>query len=230
MRKTCDFFLDFLFPKKCVGCGKEGEWLCKKCENKIIRVASFVCPRCNCLTEKGQFCSSCRLYTNLTGVLASAYYDQGPLKEIIWSYKYEYIIDLHNILSDLLIGCLIKKPFPVNSIIIPVPLHKKRKRQRGFNQSELLARDISLRINLEMKTDILERHKLAVPQMKLSGGERRKNVCDVFSCINQDVVVGKIIILVDDVATTLATLEECAKVLRALGARQIWGLVVARQL
>ncbi len=74
------------------------------------------------------------------------------------------------------------------------------------------------------------RRKHTTPQIELSGDKRRKNVCDVFSCTNQEIILGKIIILVDDVATTCATLEECAKVLRASGARQVWGLVVARQL
>lgn len=230
IKKTSEFILDLLFPKKCLGCGEEGTWLCKKCEDRIVKVTSFSCPRCNRLIEKGKFCSTCRPYTDLTGVKVAAYYDQGPLKEVIHSYKYECIFELHKFLSDLLVNCLLENPPPKNSLVIPVPLHKKRERQRGFNQSEILARDISLELNLEMKNNVLVRYRSTTPQIELSGDKRRKNVCGVFRCVDQKTVLGKTIILVDDVATTCATLEECAKALRTCGARQIWGLVVARQL
>jgi ComF family protein len=229
-QKAKEFILDLLFPKRCVGCGEEGQWLCKQCQKEIILVASPCCPRCNRLTSKGQFCSTCRPHTFLTGVLVAAWYDQGPLKEVIHSYKYDYIGDLHKLLSPLLVSCLLKNPMPQNSLIIPVPLHRRREARRGFNQSELLARDISLALGLQSSRQVLIRKKDTIPQIELSGDKRKKNVQGVFQCINPEIVQGRTIIIVDDVATTCATLEECAKVLRGAGARQVWGLVVARHL
>jgi len=113
------------------------------------------------------------------------------------------------------------------SLIMPVPLHKKRLRWRGFNQSELLAKGIKKYFNLDLRLDELIRTKHKKPQTKLSGRKRKENVKGCFFW-KGDWLDGKNIILVDDVITTGSTLNECAKVLKENGAGEVWGLVVAR--
>lgn len=225
--KTVNFVLDLLFPKYCVGCGVEGVWICDKCKKEIILIQKPTCPKCNQLVKRGKFCKRCRPNSNLTGVHVAAYYNEGPLKEAIHNFKYNYISDLKYDLGQILITTL-KSYFLKSSILIPVPLHKKRKAERGYNQSQLLALEISERLHLQIIDNKLVRNIFTTPQVKLSGRERKNNIKNAFVWKGKDEIRGKNVILVDDVYTTGATLQECAKILRNSGARQIWGLVLAK--
>lgn len=222
-----DFLLDLIFPKFCVGCGIEGVWLCASCKKKIINVDKPTCPSCNRLTDRGNFCRRCRPNSYLTGVIVAAYYDEGPLKEAIHNYKYNYIFDLKNDLASILIESL-KKRWRKSALLIPVPLHKKRKAERGFNQAELLANVISKKQNIPILNNKLVRLKYTKQQVKLSGKKRRKNLSGAFVWIGNKEIDKKIVLLVDDVYTTGTTLQECAKVLKVAGAKEVWGLVLAK--
>jgi len=210
-----DFILDFLFPKKCVGCGKEGTWFCPACLSKIsfcevpfVRLGGF----------------------SLEGLIAVAYF-QDPLKEAIHALKYDGVRELSKPLSELLIKHLKDErlQFIKGSILIPMPLHKKRELQRGFNQAVLLAEEIGKKLNLKILENVLVKAKNTAPQMELKKEERRKNIKGAFAFVgDKKTVKGKIILLVDDVATTGSTLTECAKVLKRAGAKAIWGLVLAK--
>ena len=111
--------------------------------------------------------------------------------------------------------------------IVPVPLHKRRGAERGFNQSELLAVPISRKIGCPVNIFSLKRKKYTVPQVSLSGEVRRKSLFGVFFCVKKEEIIGKNIILIDDIYTTGSTMEECSKVLKEAGAQKVWGLVVA---
>ncbi|EKD56575.1 MAG: ComF [uncultured bacterium] len=255
-RNTLDFVLDLLFPKYCVGCGEESKWLCSKCADKIILIKTPTCPTCQKITKNGQFCSRCRTKTSLTGVMVAAYYGEGPLKEAIHTFKYDGIFDLAKDLGKILLTRLTHIPLPLirlaserpefhrrtkwnmgNVVIIPIPLHKKRQAKRGFNQAELLAKQLKIK-NEKLKTknwtiitNKLIRHKYQKKsQAELSGKARRINLKESFSWVgDKNELKGKIILLVDDVYTTGSTLNECAKVLRReAGASQVWGLVLAK--
>lgn len=232
LKKTYNFVLDLLFPKYCVGCGKEGRWLCPDCFNKIVFVSEPTCPSCNRLTVSGKFCPRCRLKSNLTGVIVAAYYQEGPLKEAIHTFKYEGVFDLAKDLGDILIRTLENHKISKKAVLIPVPLHKKRRAKRGFNQAELLAREISQCIpHHPLLVNSLTRIKQTPKtQVELSGRARRENVKGIFAWRGRpDELEGKTILLVDDIYTTGATLQECAKVLRReAGAREVWGVVLAK--
>lgn len=250
LTKIKDFALDLIFPKNCVGCGKEGEWICQTCQKKIVLVKTPTCPTCQKITNNGQFCPKCRVKTNLTGVIVAAYYEEGPLKEAIHTFKYEGVFDLSDDLSKILLAGfnhIVSKKFnQKHTIIIPVPLHKKRRAQRGFNQAELLARQIITkrqknikteeqinldRENWQMVNNKLIRHKYQKKsQVELSGKARRINLQNSFSWVgDKNELSGKVVLLVDDVYTTGSTLNECAKILRReAGVRQVWGLVLAK--
>ena len=163
----------------------------------------------------------------MTGMLIAADYSSGPTKELIHNFKYSGIREVGPVLAGVLIQRLQAGKIRGEKVLVPVPLHSRRQRQRGFNQAEILARYVSRRLNIPGGI-ALKRKLNTKSQVELSGRERRKNLAGAFVCGDQELVKGKTVILVDDVSTTGATLEECAKVLRAAGARQIWGLVVAR--
>src|SRR4030043_1525894 len=138
-----DVVLDLLFPKKCVGCGKEGTWFCDQCLEKIVLVKAPSCPFCNRLTPMGHFCSRCRGRTSLTGVITAAHYEEGPLREAIHTFKYNRVKDLAQDLANIL-AMRLEDGFPNGRLIlVRGPLHRARIAERGFNQAGELAKLIS---------------------------------------------------------------------------------------
>lgn len=231
LRKLYDFkksIYDLIFPKKCVECGKEGFWLCKKCFKKIIIIKAPFCPFCYKLTPQGQYCSRCQRYYNLTGVIIAAHYE-NPLKEAIHKFKYDRIKELVEPLSELLISRL-ELGFPRgNLVLIPIPLSKRRQLERGFNQAEILAERVGPEFEIPLLDDILFRTKERPAQIELKGKERRENIKGVFK-VKGDIkkIKNKTVLLVDDVFTTGATLNEVAKTLKRAGVKNVWGLVIAK--
>jgi len=228
IKSFLEFILDLFFPKYCAGCGKEGTFFCSECKEKVIVVKSPTCFECNKLTKRGEFCLKCRSHWHLKGVIVATYFKEGPIREVIHDFKYEGIFNLKQDLSEFMIKAL-KEFLPFkNPILIPVPLHKRKLIRRGFNQAELLAKEIAAHFKFELKSNILERKKDTKSQTELKGRERRANVKDAFLCKNKDEILGKKIILIDDVITTGATLNECARVLKENGAKTVWALVLAK--
>ncbi|MEK9155852.1 MAG: ComF family protein [Patescibacteria group bacterium] len=224
-----DLFLDIFFPRLCVGCGREGSHLCFDCAGTIDKFKTPTCPECGRITKFGQYCPACkaRTATALTGLIIAARYESGPTKEMIHQLKYSGITELAPLLGELIFE-RIKDHLPYGQIVIvPVPLHKKREAQRGFNQSELLARYLSDRLGFPGGAALM-RTEDTRSQVELSGEERRENLRGKFAIADAELVSGKTVLLVDDVMTTGSTLNECAKVLRRAGARQVWGTVIAR--
>ncbi len=121
-----------------------------------------------------------------------------------------------------------KKPQPpANILLLPVPLHKRRQRWRGFNQAEIIARPLAEYFGLDLSLELLVRRRYTRPQAKLEPAQRRQSIKNSFVCRRQN-LAGKVILLIDDVATTGATLAECARILKSAGAKKVCGLVVAR--
>ena len=231
--------LDSLFPLFCLKCREEGSWLCEIClgETKILDFQ--VCPACEKnITDKGLLCFSCRDSgkSRLDGLIAAVSYEDPVLKKLVHNFKYRFIGDISLPLAKLVAKALVRNDFPLPNLIVPVPLHPKRLRWRGFNQSLLLAAHISEEIAPLLKmevSDILERKKYNQPQMNVKNYQQRlRNVQNIFglkSDIHLDVIKNKHILLIDDIATTGATLEQCAKVLKSAGAKKVSAAVVARQ-
>ncbi|MBI2050082.1 MAG: ComF family protein [Candidatus Staskawiczbacteria bacterium] len=235
------FLLDLFFPTFCFGCQKEGKYLCQDCKATLEILESQYCLcnknplKINLELNKYGKCSKC-FDKKLSGLYFALPYKEGALvKKLIYNFKYKpYVKDLAKTLALLLaehffISGSNKEEIWNNSIIVPVPLDKKKLKIRGYNQSEELAKELS-KILLVPVLDSLIKTKTTRPQIELSGEERKQNLNGAFT-INKpfSFVQGKKIFLVDDVYTTGSTMEECARVLKKAGAKEVWGIAVARE-
>jgi ComF family protein len=151
------------------------------------------------------------------------------VRKAIHQLKYQNLKAISPCLAELLADYLRSSSLPGEALVY-VPLHPRRLRERGYNQSALLARELSSRVSLPVIEDCLIRVKQAGPQVKAADvEERRRNVIDAFLCRDER-VMGKQIVLVDDVCTSGATLESCAAALKNKGAMSVWGLTLARDI
>jgi ComF family protein len=228
-----NFFIDLLFPKHCISCNREGTFLCQDCFS-LIEPNPFqycLCSKPQRVIEKGK-CGRCR-DRRLSGLYSAADFKQEILKNCIHKFKYgPYIKDLSYPLSYLIILHFeaLKKKLPAGSVLIPVPLFSKKERERGFNQSEEISKILSRAWQIELISGNLLKTKNTPAQAGLGKEKRGENLLGAFRLKNESAVKERIIYLVDDVYTTGATMEECARTLKEAGAKQVWGITVAREL
>ena len=220
--------LDMVFPPRCVYCGRLGSWLCDQCQEEAQPIGPDICIRCgNPLTVRG-LCQQCRQDPPdpLRGIRGVFFYN-GPIAQSIRSLKYHGVRPLAPILAAHLASYIEEHPVPFDGVI-PVPLHPEKLASRGFNQSELLAGGVTETLGMPLRTDLLERTRATRPQAQLNRRQRLQNVADAFAPIEGVRLHGETLLLIDDVATTGATLRACARALRRAGAGDIWALTVAR--
>lgn len=162
------------------------------------------------------------------GGIRSVYRFEGAARQAILSFKYRNVKALAAPLAKLMEEYLRANPLPVDALI-PVPLHHRRLRERGYNQSSLLARELSRLVSLPLIEGTFLRLKNSPPQARTkSAEERQRNVAGVFLCRDGRLEGGHVL-LIDDVCTSGATLNSCASALRAAGAASVWGLTLARE-
>lgn len=231
--KAREFFLDILFPKFCVNCGKEGSYLCPDCFSLIEILDRQYCPFCEPpkVVFDGKTCVSCKRSKNLHGLFCASSYDNFIIKKLVRQFKYEpFLKELSSTLASLIIThlSLVNKTNFESFALIPVPLHIKRLKFRGFNPAEEIAKELSKDLKISLLSDALVKMKQTPPQMELKKEERKENIRNVFVCKKPEIIKNQKILLVDDVFTTGSTMEECAKVLKDSGAKEVWGVVVAR--
>lgn len=247
----CGIELEDLEPKK--------RWVCKECLNKIEIRKEQVCPVCEKISEGGKTHHQCRKKTVLDGLWVATEYEYKIVSAAIHKFKFNFIKDISFPLSEIAVKSILEvdefddfqdlilanfsqesgeekiytektKNKKAETIIIPVPLHKRRFNWRGFNQALLLSQDLAVKFNLAIEDGLLIRKKNTKPQTKIKSLEERKqNIKGAFFCSQNDLLKNKNVIIIDDVCTTLATLNECALELKKAGAKNIWGLVVARR-
>jgi ComF family protein len=214
--KIKEFILDLIFPKFCLGCKKEGSFLCEDCFS-ILDIST------NHQRFKGK---------NLTDLYFPVNYENFLVKKLIQNFKYPPLIkELKKELALIIISHLLlldKKPDFSDFILVPIPLSKKKMRWRGYNQAEEIARELANFLKIPLISDCLVKIKETKDQVELSEKERRENVKGVFFVKNKEEIVGRNILLVDDVFTTGATMEEAARVLKEAGAEKIVGIVIAK--
>lgn len=234
-----NFLLDLFFPKKCLNCGKSGTYICNDCLNKIELAKNNRCPFCEKIVPESLICQKCRERHSLDRLIWATPYSNPLIKELIKIFKYHYIKELARPLAHLLLTQCGSYDLPHNAIVVPIPLHERRLKERDFNQAELLAKEVAKHYSLPLETGVLKRKRVVLPQAQIKDHKTRKtNIKGIFEidpkftkkCVaeNKNLLKNKIIILIDDVTTTGATLSEAAKVLKRAGAKEVWGLVVAK--
>jgi ComF family protein len=246
MAKTKDFLLDLFFPKFCLGCKKEGTYLCDDCR-ALLDIAEFDYCLCDQKPQRlpadsrSGKCSKCQDLPAQAGKKLSGLYSALPYKEkiltrkLIYQFKYQpYLKDLAETLTSILIEHFVltgKNTDEIwkNSVLIPIPLDKKKLKTRGYNQSEELAKELSKVVKIPVISDCLIKMKFTKPQMELKKEEREKNLENAFQIKNPAELAGKKVFLVDDVYTTGSTMQECAKILKESDAKSIWGIALARE-
>jgi ComF family protein len=192
-------------------------------------LTSEVCPICSAPTRLARICQACRAApTALDGNRAACRFE-GVARQAILDLKYRGVQARAPLLADLAAEGVARRPLAVD-LLVPVPLAPGRLRQRGFNQSRLIADGLGQRLGWTVEPSYLERVRETPQQTHRStAAERRENVADAFTCPTPGLVVGRRVALVDDVMTTGATLGACAEALKLAGASRVFGIVVARE-
>ncbi len=239
--------LDLIYPKRCVGCGVYSSYLCSKCFAYITFANHGYCVACQRNTIDGLTHPGCRSKYEIDGVFASVTYS-GVVKRLIHQFKYSpYILDLRNLLSDLFYEGIIQnelfsKLLAEKCAFVPIPLHRNRILQRGYNQSHVLAEGLLKRLkkesfrleknekNLIVMTELLQRPKQTRPQFGLSQKDRLENMSGAFS-VKPNLLVNMnqrpVVFLIDDILTTGATFREAGRILRRAGLGRIYGVALA---
>jgi len=206
--------IDWLYPKNCLGCGQGNNYLCSECQRKLIR-------------------GEIRRKEGFEGII-SVYKYEGIIKKVIEELKYKFIAEAGTELGKLMVKNLridypniVKYWQKEKYVVVPVPLFWQRKNWRGFNQSEILGKEIAKNLKLEYKDDIFIRNKDTVNQAKIKNHQlRRKNIKNVFE-IGKDKKIPEKIIVVDDVITSGATITELLRCGRKSLSNLDWGLSLA---
>lgn len=225
--------LDLIFPKFCVNCKKIGGYLCKNCEVGLWEEQQ-ICPICARLSRYGlphEYCHKSYALDGLTGLWAY----EGAARKIITRAKYHFYFDLLNELF-LRAGDILDRPeytyfqrfLAEKPLIVPVPLHPKRLKERGFNQAEVIAKLVA-RYWKQDTRNLLVKTRDTGHQVGRTREDRIENINGAFELNRASRFMNHAsILLVDDVWTTGATLSECAKTLKKAGVKKVWGLVLAR--
>lgn len=225
--------LDLLFPPRCAHCGRQGQEggrLCVDCRAQISRLVPPWCPRCGLPQPSSDPCRTCQSHPlPFAGIRSAAWYS-GPLRPAIHAFKYKNARDLAEPLAGLLHTAWHSLSNPPDALI-PVPLHAARERERGYNQSLLLARALQRQVDVPVAHDLVVRTRRTVPQVTLHAHERQHNVSQAFALSGQaspSRIMGRHFVLIDDVCTTGATLAACAAPLQDAGAAAVWAVTIAR--
>ena len=218
---------DYIFPVFCLGCKKEGDWLCENCFIKLNLTGVFACPVCHLSTDRGIVCQNCLEKSVLNSHIAITKYEEnGLVGKVIQTLKYSWAEDVLIVIEQMIERFVDNYPelFINIDFVVPVPLHKKRYVERGFNQAELIVRLVAKKINKPFK-NVVERTRYTKQQAKLNRADRLENLQEAFSSIEK--LLGNIL-LVDDVFTTGSTMQECAKALKNAGVDKVVGFSIAR--
>lgn len=204
--------LELIYPKTCGMCNKISKsYICNKCKLKLKKILKL-----NKINFNDKYFDS----------LTYLFRYEGNIRTMILEYKFKDKSYLYKFFSEIIVNnCNLKNKY---DIILPVPIHKKRKLQRGYNQSELIAKDIAKNIDIEYSNSVLQKIKNTLPQSSLNKSQRINNVLGVYNIIKPQYINDKKIILMDDIYTTGSTVNECSKILKKNGAILVDVLTLAK--
>lgn len=234
--------LDWLFPPTCGGCKRPGLRWCEGCQQQVVRIAGPVCERCgaplswqrraslptqvSAAGAEAALCPNCQVQLPEYQALRSCAEFGGPIREALHRLKYQRDIGIGEALSKHLIELYNQLKWGID-VVTPVPLSAKRARERGYNQSGLLARPLAYAVQKPYQPNALKRSRDTRSQVGLGADERQQNVEGAFTA-NAALVKGKVVLVIDDVMTTGSTINACTQALRKAGASAVFGLTLAR--
>lgn len=229
-------FIRLFYPAYCHICGVqldlEEQAVCRKCLAKVKHLKKPLCRRCGLelppYARKGWLCNRCRGRKTAYDRLWVPFAYEGTVQTMLQAIKFRKKRGLIRVFGPLLESSIVELRKERIDFIIPVPLDRKRKRIREFNQSTLLAKEAGKLIEKPIREDILRKKKHTEPQSILSRQKRFINVKNAFGITRPSLVKGKDILLVDDIITTGSTLNECARMLKCCGAKNVYVLALAR--
>lgn len=232
LREAVSFWLDVVFPPVCALCGRVGWLLCPSCESRLAVAPLSICYRCGRMREDehpsptGFVCRECRADPPSLRQMRAPLRYQEPTSDLIHRFKYEGYSALGRPLARFLAdGWPNWEQSP--DLIVPIPLHPKRRRRRGYNQSELLAGPLGIAKSIPVCAAALRRTRHTIPQVGLGPDERQTNVQGAFEA-DAVVISGRHVLLIDDVLTTGATMSAAATALLAAGAADVSAYCLAR--
>jgi ComF family protein len=229
MKRVFNFLINIFFPEVCIVCRTNTpNHLCPNCSSQLIATASHApeCIKCKVPTAHGNLCDNCLSESSLDELYVSFDYQKAHIHGLIHSFKYQNIRNLAKPLAKVLSETLPDTPNTTTTLLIPTPIHPSKKSIRGYNQAELLAKELSTLQNIPVQL-ILRKKRPTVSQATLTREQRLTNLSNSFELSTGISANITKIYLIDDVTTTLSTLEESARTLRKHTNVRIIGLVLA---
>lgn len=226
-----DYLLDMVYPKTCPVCRKipdKGTLICKSCEKKLSYIKEPQCMKCSkpILDKEKEYCYDCqeKAHSYIAGKALWIYDD--TMRRSIAGFKYGGSLEYAQFYGRELARHYGKWIKAHGDILVPVPLHRKKKRIRGYNQAEVLAREVGKRVQVPVAGEFLCRTKATLPQKELNDKERLKNLSQAFAVEKNHFFTAEKVMLVDDIYTTGSTIEACAKVLYKAGIKEVYFLSI----
>lgn len=209
--------LNLIYPPKCGICGKlNSNFLCNKCQKQLESQAKFKIEK----NQNANYYFQEHLYI---------FEYQGMIRKVILNYKFNDKPYLYKTIVNFLLKN--QKFFQIlefYDIIVPVPISQERKKERGYNQSELIAKEIAQNTSTEYNNQCLFKTRNIIEQSKLNKEERQKNIQGVYKLYNQEILQNKKILLIDDIYTTGSTVNECSRILKQAQPKKIGVLTLAK--
>jgi ComF family protein len=226
LARVFDRALDLVFPPRCVSCDAFGDFICPRCQADMVPADGSRCLTCWMPLNPPHSCRRCRTHRlALSGVRSAFVYDAAA-RDAVLAFKFRGLSAIAPAMARSMAACFADWNPPVNALV-PVPLAGHRRRLRGYNQSELLAKELSRLTGIPLARRGLARRRSTPPQARLTGEDRRRNVAGAFAT-GRSIRDGAVL-LIDDVITTGATLDACARVLLIEGVDSVFALTFARE-
>jgi competence protein ComFC len=220
--------LDWLFPPVCAGCNRNGFRWCPDCQLQVIPIPEPACQACGLPLYRPGLCPTCNdSYPPFDSLRSWAVFE-GPIRHALHSLKYRRNVALGDALARNLVEYVKKLGWQVD-LVVPVPLGRQRMKDRGYNQAGLLAMPVAIIQNWQYSPNALIRVRETRSQVGLTETERKENISNAFRA-DPARVSGKVILLMDDIATTGSTLAACSDAMRNAGAKTVYALTLARAL
>jgi competence protein ComFC len=218
--------VDWIYPPSCYGCNQAGDLLCSDCSQSIQYLQNGLCSRCGYPRMNRRICAGCSnhspYYTQIRSVAAYT----GCIKEGVHQLKYQNNLGLGIHFANYIYQLIKQQNWQID-LVIPVPLSPNRRKERGYNQTTMIAFPLSLQLGCKMDDKLIKRVKETQTQIELDAHQRQINLQNAFQARSTR-GTGKNILVVDDVITTGATINDCARALKSAGAKEVYAVSIGR--